>query len=160
MLNQATYSMTATGFYRNINTSNGQIQRNCGYTVELTGTLSLELKGGGSGGPRAMALRDNWTETSTIAAPCQGITDFTPSILSSPLAKELPRDAANIQFGVTDIQDDGNVIRTYAFVGVLSGTAIEGRFIKSNRSYRLASAISRHEGGYPPTETVLTLRKR
>ena len=68
-------------------------------------------------------------------------------------------DSRHIQFGFDD-RPASEHVRTWAFAGVLNDTTIEGRFIKSRRQIVFPSAISKHEQGYPLTETVVTLRHR
>jgi hypothetical protein len=160
---EATYSMRTNGFYRNINLTTGQTQRDCGYTVDLTGTLTLDVKGGaGTATAFRGDVRESWRETYTIVPPCSQVSDFSPTAIegSSPGRSSI-FDARDIQFGFDDRPDVGNgeQVRTWAFVGVLNSTTIEGRFFKSRRGISFG-ANSRHEEGYPLTAIAVTLRHR
>jgi hypothetical protein len=160
---EGTYSMRATGYFRNTNVDTGQSQRNCGFDVEVTGTLRIDLRNSApSPRYRFTELFDTWRETSTVASPCPSVPNFSPVVAEGSNDRGLTRDAQNIQYGFDDgpyANGDG-LIRTWGFVGVLNGTAIEGRLIRSRHESLLASAISRHDQGYPPTEVIVTLRKR
>lgn len=161
---EATYSMRASGFFRNTNISTGQSQRDCGYIVELTGTLSLDVHGGAGTdtGFRGQVV-DSYRETYTIVPPCPQVSDFSPRVVEGRKTPDTSVfNSKHIQIGFDDRPNVGadELVRTWAFVGVLNSTTIEGRFIKSMRNVVFPSAISKHEQGYPLTETVVTLRHR
>jgi hypothetical protein len=160
---EATYSMRANGYFRNTNISTGQSQRDCGYIVELTGTLSLDVHGGAGTdtGFRGQVV-DSYRETYTIVPPCPQVSDFSPRVVEGSKTPDTSVfNSKHIQIGFDDRPNAGaDLVRTWAFVGVVNSTTIEGRLIKSMRNVVLPSAISKHEEGYPLTETVMTLRHR
>jgi hypothetical protein len=161
---EASYSMRASGYFRNTNISTGQSQRDCGYIVELTGTFSLDVRGGaGTDTGFRGEFVDAYRETSTIVPPCPQVADFSPRVVEGRKTSDfVVFNSKHIQVGFDDRPDAGagELVRTWAFVGVLNSTTIEGRFIKSMRNVVLPSAISKHEQGYPLTEIVVTLRHR
>lgn len=69
-----TYSMVAAGYFLNRHVATGQIERNCAYTVAITGTLTIEIHS-----PGFVSFGDRWREDATIAAGCPGVTQFTKS---------------------------------------------------------------------------------
>jgi hypothetical protein len=161
---EATYSMRASGYFRNTNTSTGQSQRDCGYIVELTGTFSLDVHGGaGTDTGFRGEVVDSYRETYTIVSPCSQVPDFSPRVVEGRRTSDTAVfNSKHIQMGFDDRPNVGadELVRTWAFVGVLNNTTFEGRLIKSMRNVVFPSAISKHEAGYPLTEIAVTLRKR
>ena len=86
---EATYTMTTSGYFRNVIASTQTIQRDCGYTVELTGTLRLDVLGhpfGSQADFAAWSFGIAGAKRVHIFPPCPGATDFSPTIMEAPRA--------------------------------------------------------------------------
>ena len=166
---EATYAMTTSGYFRNVNAATGTIVRDCGYTVELTGTLRLDVLGhsqGSQGGFRHMEFRNSWRETRTILPPCPAATNFSPTIMEAPeggFLQILSRRANDVhQFAVEDkfnTANGGTGTRIVAFVGAYtSETTIKGTVLRmANNS--VPTTASDHMSGFPPVQIDVTFQK-
>ena len=165
---EGTYAMTTSGYFRNVAEPAQTIQRDCGYSIELIGTLRLEVKGNvpNSGGLRYMDFRDTWRETCTILSPCPGATNFAPTIIEPPGGtgvRSLFHKATDVlQFGVEDKFTDPNgatSTRIFAFIGGYTGApTIQGTFVTAANNIVPTNA-GRHFEGFPPVQTVVTLQR-
>jgi hypothetical protein len=166
---EATYSMTTSGYFRNVTLPSQTIQRDCGYTVELTGTLRLENRccATSSGGFRITVLRDDWRETRTILPPCPGATNFSPTIIE-PTGGNVQRliyQVTNVlQFGIEDKVTNPNgatVTRFSAFVGgYTTGTAaISGTLVRAANNV-VPTNTGQHVQGFPPVRIAVALQRR
>jgi len=167
---EATYTMTTGGYFRNINTTTGRIDRNCGYTGEVTGTLRLDVLGhpqGSRGGFRHMEFRSRWRQTETILPPCPLVPSFSPRITEETegdFLQILSRKANDVhQFAVqhkfTNPTNGATVTRVFAFVGAYtSETAIPGTVVWMANS-TTPTNTGQHLAGFAPTQTAVTFQK-
>jgi hypothetical protein len=163
---EATYARTTSGYFRNVNASNQTIQRDCGYTVELTGTIRLDVRGNvpNSGGFRYMDFRDNWRETRTILPPCQGATNFSPTISEgeSGVLTLFQKATDVLQFGIENKFTDPNgstVTRAFAFIGGYTGaTTLQGTVVRLANNV-VPTNTGQHFQGFSPVQIEVTLSK-
>jgi hypothetical protein len=167
---EAAYTMTTTGYFRNLDASN-RTTRDCGYTVELTGTLRLDVPGhsfSGSGlALRRMQFRNSWRETRTILPPCPAATNFSPTVMEAPEGGYLEivsRRARDVhQFGVEDKTTNPNgstTTRVVAFMGVYaSEDMIQGTLVRMANSVVPTNNGGRHFQGFAPVQTAVTFQK-
>ena len=165
---EATYALTTSGYFRNINASNQTIQRDCGYAVELNGTLRIDVPGHSfpNGGYRRMQFRNSWRETRTILPPCPGATNFSPTVFEESEGRVLEivgRRAKDVhQFGIETKFNGANgstVSRIVAFVGAYtSENTIHGTVLRMANNIVPTNA-GHHMNGFPPVQTAVTFLK-
>ena len=155
-----TYSITTSGYFTNHNRSSGALTRSCGFQVVNSGTLTMFVDSGGT-----VAVQDDWQESVQVIPPCPNHTDFATTIIrpAGPVGGRFPIDRPQVQFGFVDRSNSSTTtrLRTFAFVGVVNTTTLQGRYLKSNvYSDIVANGTEEHREGYRMAETVVTLTKR
>jgi hypothetical protein len=160
-----TYQFTANGYFTNQTIATGVFDRKCGFAVVVSGTLTLSvLKDQGPGG-RVVKLGDQWREAQRVVAPCRNHTDFSEQVImpKGEFGMLYFGDVTKLVFaGVDQGEHDGGFgVRTFAFVGGLGGTTVEGRFARTSRfTALLLNGTNEHAEGFARTETSVTLIKR